>query len=286
MTLIDREQKIENKSQIKNKRQRTHCLTLFFELLGIVFCLGFVVWCLLFSARAFAMTGQELAQKVYDRDDGDDAFFRTEMVLIDKNGRERRRLLETCVRDDGNRIRSYLEFLEPKDIEGTRFLSWENEGADDTQYLYLPELGRARRIVSSQKRLQFVNTDFTYEDMQRRRPEEDGHLITGETLYLDRPAYILESTARPGTSQYARRVSLVDAEALVPVSVDYFDAKDRMIKTFRVLDLKKAGGIWTGMLVEMHDLKADHRTRMRILEVRYNTGIPQQVFELRNLEHE
>lgn len=243
-----------------------------------------IIFVLCVIGNVFALTGLELAQQVYDRDDGDDAQFQTKMVLIDKSGNRRERLLDNLVKDYEGRLKSYVEFLEPTDIKGTKFLSWENQDGDDTQYLYLPELGRSRRIVSSQKKLRFVNTDFTYEDMQRRHPQEDEHKILNEDVYFGQSVYVLESIPKDGESQYGRLVSLIEKESLIPVSIDYYDKKDRRIKELRVFELQQIEGIWTIMKVEMYDLKAEHRTRMSIKSVLYNQGLDDKFFELRNLE--
>jgi len=231
-----------------------------------------------------ALSGHELARQVYDRDDGNDAYFQTEMVLIDKNGRERQRLLESFVYDDDGLVKSYVEFLDPPDIRGTRFLSWEQPEGDDIQYLYLPELGRSRRIVSSQKNLAFVNTDFSYEDMQRRKPEKDDHRILANETLEGYPVYLLESRAHEGTSQYGKRLSRIGMESLIPLSIDFYDRKGRKIKSLRSRDIRQIDGIWTAMEVEMVDIKSGHRTVMRIREVRYNQGVDGAIFEVRNLE--
>ena len=39
-----------------------------------------------------------------------------------------------------------------------------------------------------------------------------------------------------------------------------------------------------GMKVEMHDLKANHKTQMNIVEVIYNQGFEDDIFEVRKLE--
>ncbi len=243
-----------------------------------------VFFVIILCANALALSGAELAQLVYDRDDGDDAIFKTEMILIDKNSNERVRELRTHVKDSDGLVKSYVEFLTPPDIAGTKFLSWENYQADDTQYLYLPALGRARRIVSSQKKLRFVNTDFSYEDMQRRRPDEDDHVISGEREYLGRSVFILESIPKSGTSQYGKRISYIEKESMVTVFIDYYDRKFRRIKEFRVYELTKIDGVWTAMKIEMNDLQAKHRTRMAIISVRYNQGVEDSLFEVRHLE--
>ena len=243
-----------------------------------------------FSARAgeepVSPSAQKIMEKVYYRDDGQDSEALMTMVLIDKHGIERRRRLRVYRRDFGPLSRSLLEFLAPPDIAGTRFLSIENPNKDDTQYLYLPALGRARRIVSSQKKMRFVNTDFTYEDMQRRPPSKDTHRLLAETSWMGYAVYQVESLPLPKTSQYGKRVHWVDKASWVIVGTDFFDKKGNKVKEFRVTRLQSVQGVWTAMETTMRDLKARHQTRLVIEKVQYNQGLPEDLFTKRYLEEE
>ncbi len=244
------------------------------------------VLCFLFCSLASAemMSGLELAKKIYNREDGTDRFMNVNMVLVDKRGNERPRTMEIFSKDDGVLAKTYVEFLIPEDIKGTKFLSWEQSRDDDIQYLYLPALGRARRIVSSQKKLRFVNTDYTYEDMQRRKPNEDKHQILNEEDYNGRPCYILESVPLNENSQYGRRVSWVDKSSLVSLHTDFYDTKGRRVKIFEVLSMKIVQGYWTVISSRMEDLKEEHQTLMTVTEVRYDQGLGDEKFETRFLE--
>ena len=201
----------------------------------------------------------------------------TEVVL------KRERMLKIILKDYEDLVKIYIVFLSPADIKGTAFLTWENRDKDDTQYLYLPELGRARRIVSSQKKLKFVNTDYTYEDMQRRRPEKDNHALIGEEPCGERMCYVVESIPKD-KSQYSKRVTWVEKESFVVVRVDFYDKKGRKSKEFFVDKLEKIGGIWTAAKTTMRDLKRNHTTIMDVIEVKYDQGVLDSVFTLRNLE--
>lgn len=236
---------------------------------------------------AFAqdLSGYDIMQRSFNRDDGRDGYFKTEMILLDRAGSQRKRLLEVYTKDYGKLVKNFIKFIEPKDIKGTGFLLWENETGDDTQYLYLPELGRARRIVSSQKNLRFVNTDFTYEDMQRRRPDKDEHKLLREEKYNGWTCFVVESLPKDN-SQYSKRVSWVDKESLVIVKTEFYDKKGNKSKIFKVNSLEKKSGIWTAMDTVMEDLKDRHKTTLKILEVNYNQGLDDNIFTIHNLEQE
>ncbi len=223
-------------------------------------------------------------QSAYNRDDGADLYSRIKMILIDKNGHTRERLLEMDTKDYGAKRKGSIEFLEPGDIKGTVFLSWENEGKDDTQYLYLPALGRARRIVSSQKDLRFVNTDFTYEDMQRRLPSKDTHSRLGDDLFLGFDCYVIESIPEKDSSQYKKRIHWVDKNSFLIVRTLFYNKKDEKIKEFQVNAMEQIDGYWTAMKTTMIDFKDEHKTVLESLEVKYNQGLDDDLFTLRRFK--
>ncbi len=249
-----------------------------------------IIFLLLFQstlvATATEMDGRGVAQMVYDRDDGKDSFAKVKMLLMDNKGRKRFRTLMTAVKDYGDLSKSFTRFYTPADIEGTAFLTWENEDSDDDQFLYLPALRRVRRVVSTQKKNRFVNTDFTYEDLQRRKVELDDHRILKTEVYDDRRCWVLESIpTEKGNSQYGKRVSWVAQDLFIPLKIDYYDQRQRLIKRQLNSNLKQIGGIWTVMDTEMQDLKKDRRTLLRISEIRYNRGVPDRVFTKEYMMH-
>jgi hypothetical protein len=237
------------------------------------------------SALAQTVDAEELMRQSFYRDDGADASFKIEMVLVDKTGDTRERELLIQTKDYGELIKTYIEFTAPADIKGTKFLSMENSEGDDTQYLYLAELGRARRIVSSQKKLRFVNTDFSYEDVQRRKPDKDNHRLLKESQYSGLSCAVIESVPKESSnSQYGKRISWIDKKSLVAVKIEFYNQRKELSKVFKVNKLGKKSGIWTTLESRMEDLKENHETLMKIKEVSYNQGLSDEIFSLRKLE--
>jgi len=226
------------------------------------------------NAASGQLTGQELAQKVFDRDRGKNAEATAQMVLINKNGTKRVRHLITKRLETSGLERQLIRFTVPAEIEGTGFLTVEKPGWKTEQFLYLPALKRTRRIVSSQKSQRFVNSDFTYEDLERHPVDRYTHKLTGSENFNSLDCHVLESSPKPGTqSQYSRTISLIARNALVPVQVKYYDKKGNHIKTYTVLKLEKIQGFWTEMITAMEDHERDHKTYLKQEKVTYNTAI-------------
>ncbi len=239
-------------------------------------------------ARAQATTGKQVAERIYNRDEGADNVFAVRMTLVDRRGRERQRTMTTYSKRlaDG-RINTFMQFDSPADIQGTRFLTLEQKGEDDIQHLYLPALGRSRRIVGGQRRQSFVNTDFTFEDMERRHPDEDTHTLRGEEKYKDWDCYVVETVPGEGRdSQYSKVVVWMDKSSDTAVKIDFYDRRDRHVKQFRVDRLEKKDGFWTVMDSVMENLARNTRTRLETLEVKYNQGLDDAMFTVRRLEEQ
>jgi outer membrane lipoprotein-sorting protein len=202
------------------------------------------------------------------------------MLLIDKNGKKSFRTLEVSIKDYGDSSKIYTRFTSPANIEGTAFLTWENKDAEDDQFLYLPALQRVRRIVSSQKSNQFVNTDYTYEDLQSREVEKDVHTILREESYQNYDCWVLESTPKDedDDTQYGKRIIWIVKDDYLPIKTEFYDKNSHLIKVLSAKRIKQIDGIWTIVEAEMQDLEREHRTLMRTTDITYNAGIPDRVF--------
>ncbi len=245
-----------------------------------------IVAMLSWACPAVAMDGVQIAQKVVDRNDGQDATSKIRMLLIDKRGNKRFRNLITVVKKYGDLSKSYMRFTSPADIDGTSFLTWENKDRDDDQFLYLPALQRVRRIVSSQKSNRFVNTDYTYEDLQSREVAQDTHMILREEKIDTYDCWVLESIPkRLDDSQYGKRITWVIKEIYLPIKIEFYDKRNRLFKIFTGKKIQKIDGIWTILDAEMNDLKKEHRTLMKTDEVQYNRNVPDEVFTKGYMKH-
>lgn len=233
------------------------------------------------SWSAPALDARTIMKRVNDRDDGKDAYAKVEMFLTAAGGYSEKRSLIQAYKYFGGLRKTYTRFTEPASIDGTSFLSWQRgNDLDDDQFLYLPELGRDRRIVSSQKDGDFVNTDFTYEDMQERSVDKDTHVLLKEEKIGTYDCWVIESTPKdPATSQYRRWVAWVPKDIYVPLRVEYYTKVVRQpTKVLTVSKLQKISNIWTVMSVEMKNLERKHATILRTLEVKYNKGVPDRMF--------
>jgi hypothetical protein len=245
------------------------------------------------SAVGIAASADQVARSVQDRDTGRDSRALVRMRLVDRRGRSRERALELTARDGGSGgDRILVRFTYPNDIKGTGFLVWEHPGAEDERFLYLPSLGRVRRISGEETQESFVGTDFTYEDIGGREfddytyrfAEENATWTSADGRPL--PAYRLESRRKDARATFPRVVTVVLKDSFVVVGAEIFNRRDERQKTYAVRRLERVEGIWTVLDSTMADDVSDTSTALVIEKIDYNIGLTEADFSRRKLERE
>lgn len=230
-------------------------------------------------------TGLWIAQKIHERERGDDARLEMEMTLIDKNGGKRERRLIILRKDFNGEDKVVLRFIYPHDINGTSFLVWEHKGRDNERFLYLPALGRIKRIATREKDENFAGTDFSYEDMSDRKLEDYTYeLMEEEVAYEKESCYLLASYPKGENPKYPKILSWVRKDNFVVMKAEYYNKQGSIEKTFKVLKLEEINGIWTPLELLMKNHKTNHQTFTKVRKVQYNEGIPDMHFEIGGLK--
>ena len=244
--------------------------------------------------------GDWLARQVDQRDTGKDARMTMRMRLFDRQDRVRERALTLiALRGGPGRPvpgdRSLVRFTYPNDIKGTGFLVWEHPDADDERFLYLPALGRVRRIAASEAQESFVGSDFTYEDIGGRQLEDYTYRLIeedGRTKAWRAPdgathqVYTLESRRRDAGARFPRVISLVRADNFVVVRAEIHNRRDELQKMFEATRVEQTGAYWTTLEMRMTDALQRTRTELAIERVDYDVGLTPDDFSRRQLASE
>lgn len=240
-----------------------------------------------------AITGEEIAQKVHDRDEGDNSTSNMKMILTDKNGNERVRELKRFSKNKGEDTLKLMFFLTPADVKNTAFLThdFEDSNKDDDQWLYLPELQKVKRIASSDKSSAFMGSDFTYSDMTSRNVSDYTYKIMKETkvggnkvwqmLVTPKSEKTIEETGYTKSIVFVRQDNFVIVQAL-----NYIKA-GKKLKYMMVKGLEKIDGIWSITEMQMITKKGKktlHKTSFEFSDIKYNQGLEESLFTTRTLQ--
>ena len=229
------------------------------------------------------LTGREIAQRMRDADTSADGE-RVATMLIERGSQQLVRELAMRHKKYGHDERTLIRFIEPADVRDTQYLSWTYEAVDqdDDMWVFFPTENLVRRISGGGKKGSFMRSDFANEDIEQRAVDDDEHTLL-ETSTLDgRDVYVIESQPIPAKardSNYAKRRLWVDAERWLPLRIEYYDRRDRLLKRMSQGGIEEIDGIWTATKIIMETPRRGSRTLMQYTDVRYDLGLPDGAFE-------
>jgi len=250
---------------------------------------------LILTIMAFFLTGSlihsqdalSIVQRSRDRIKADTVSTRSKMIITAKNGTVTERTIDQYSKKDsrGNN-RAVIVFQDPASVKGTRFLTMENPGKDNDQWIFLPSLGKVRRIAASEGSGSFMGTDFSYDDIAStdRKADLDNHRILREEKYKDKDCYVIESAPGDGNYQYSKMIQWIDKGNFVTHKVELYDKKGAQVKLLEILELREIQGRLAIMVTKMTTLAAGTSTSLNVGILKYDDPIPEGVFTTNYLE--
>lgn len=240
----------------------------------------------LLSVSPFAQSADEIVKASRGRIDADTISTRSRMIIYAKDGSTTERLLDQYSSDTKEGTRTVIVFQKPASVAGTRFLTVENRGKADDRWIFLPSLGKIRRISSSESSGSFMGTDFSYEDVSftDRDYTEDSHALLREETLDGKDCWVIESKPKDQSFQYSKTISWIGKADQVTIRAQFFDKRGALLKQLDLGSLETVQGRLTPMTMRMSDLQAKTSTEVKIEILKYDEKIPPSVFTTRFLE--
>ncbi len=236
------------------------------------------------ACALFAADATEIMQKVYDRQKPDFSKAAVQLTLTDKKGGTEVRKVGEYGRCKNNLTDMVMIFLSPASVKDTRFLQKQNDGKDDDKWIYLPSLKSTRRVASSDGEKAFVGTDFSYDDMSSREVADDTHELLKESEDKGnfKDLYVVKSTPKdPKSSQYQYRISWVTKDSFIPVYIELYDKKGKLLKINEIKKIMQKTGNKTYNIPEenvMTNVQTGHSTVLKMINVEVDNPLADGYF--------
>ena len=215
---------------------------------------------------------------------GDDGKAKVRMTIVDKSGGKQRRQF-TMVRKDvteGGDQNFLIKFTKPADVRDTVFMVSKHIGKDDDRWLYLPSIDLVKRIAAGDKRTSFIGSHFFYEDVSGRGLEEDEHKLI-ETTNRE---YIVENTPKmPESVEFKSYKLWIDKNSFIPNKIEYYNKAGRLYRTVETVKIENVQGFQTVVRSKITDIQTGGYTLMEFKGVKYNVGVPADIFTERSLRN-
>lgn len=217
------------------------------------------------------------------------------MVLINDKGqtRERKSTTYSVLQPNGIDSKLLVRFSTPADIQGTAFLQVEHIDGDDDEWIFLPALGKSRRLVANNKKDSFVGSDFSYGDLSLPKVDLFEHRMLGAQTLNGQDCYMIESVPKSDSTRsdlgYSRKVTWLRQDNFLETKVEYYDLSNRLLKTQLISNhelAEPATGRWIARHREMTNQQTGHRTVFNFDRIESGVPIADDLFTTRYLERE
>lgn len=233
-------------------------------------------------ASAFAEDAQSIIEASRNRISASTVSSRARMVITSKDGTSSERLIDQYSSDSDGATRTMIVFQKPASVAGTRFLTIEKADGGEDRWIFLPALGKVRRVAASEGSGSFVGTDFSYDDISsaNRSASADVHTLVREEEFGGSLCYVIESVPKDSAYQYSKMVSWTAKDTLVSLKIELYDRKGKLVKTVEMLEVQDVQGRLTPTLTRMKTHASGTSTEIRMEILRYDDPVPASVFTI------
>lgn len=237
------------------------------------------------SAQA-APTAGEIVRSSRDRIKAATVSTRSRMVISARDGSSTERLVDQYQSGSGASARTVIVFQKPASVAGTRFLTIAKAGGLDDRWIYLPALGKVRRVAAGEGSASFMGTDLSYDDLSsmNRDADADTHVLAREETLAGEECWVIESRPRDTEYQYSRMVSWIAKASRIALRIELYDRKGELAKVIEILKVEDRQGRATPVATRVSSVKAGTSTTIHVEIIKYDDPIPDGVFTTKFLE--
>lgn len=189
-------------------------------------------------------------------------------IVTYNNGKEDK-VREAELKQKGSDKKIY-RYTAPESQAGIATLSLPG----DIMWMKMPAFDKPKKISLLAKSQAFSGTDFAWEDIPVQ-PYSDRY--TPRFLKDDGAGYLVELVPKSDKSNYSRLVVTIDKTYSFPKKMEYYDKAGTKEKE-AVYVYGKIGSYWNANEVTMTDLKKKTSTKITMTEVKFNTGLSDDIF--------
>lgn len=232
------------------------------------------------TTLAFAQNAEEIVRASRDRIKADTVSTRSRMVITAKDGGVTERLLDQYTSTAGGSNKTVVVFQKPASVAGTRFLTISSSGKTDDRWIFLPSLGKVRRVAAGEGSGSFMGTDMSYDDISSmdRDVNLDTYALLREENLDNKPCWVIEAKPKDSSYQYSRMIGWIEKATSVSLKMELYDKKGILVKVMEIQGLKEIQGRLTPIVTKMSTVQAKTSTTIYVDIMKYDDPIPASVF--------
>jgi hypothetical protein len=182
--------------------------------------------------------------------------------------------------------RSLVRFLDPPEVRRTSVLILESPERYDDLFVFLPALGRVRRVAAGQRADSFFGTDLSYEDVEPKYAEDWEVRALEAGVESGTPCLVLEiRPKRAESSTYERMVSCIETERALILRTQFFrDGLEAKVLRVDPRDVREVAGRQIPFVLTLTTPRLRSETVVTTERYEIHPGLPDAIFTQSNLE--
>ncbi len=231
------------------------------------------------ATNAIAQDGQQILRKAEDAIKGKLSSHSIIEMTITTADYSRTMKMESWSLGDEKAL---VRILAPAREAGNRTLKLGNE-----IWMYLRNTETTIRIPPSMMLQSWNGSDYTYDDMVRGETLYEDYTITiiGNDKLENVDCWKLQLIPKPNAPVvWGKIIYWVRKGDDLPAQVEYFDEKEKLMRTMAMSDFKVMGGRKVPAVWTMYNSDKTHSTEIKMDEASFDMKIPNRIFSLKELE--
>ena len=155
-------------------------------------------------------------------------------------------------------------------------------------WTYTPKINRVIKIPSSMMNQSWMGSDLSNKDISKSTDiiDQYDHRLLDTRQADGHTVYVIEAVPHEEAAVVWGREVLHIRDDYVLLEEQYWDQDNRLVKTFRTLDIRDMGGRTVAAVMRMQEVdKPDQWTEMRMETVQFDVDLPGNLFTLSNLRN-
>lgn len=240
------------------------------------------VW-LLLTVAAYPQDARQIVQEAQNRSRSPSQHYEGLLKVIDSKGKiTEKRWSYDRLGSHGN-SKAVLRFTAPAEVKGVALLIVNHPDRSSDQWMWIPDIGRERRVAFQDRSTRFFGTDFTFEDLEERDVSQYDFKLLNEEPIDGAECWKVESKPRQGkSSQYTHSYVWIRKDNYAFARIESYKG-EKPVRNLQYGDIRQVQGIWTAHKLDMHDLGRKSHTIMTMDKLQYNVKLSESDFTLQAL---
>lgn len=205
------------------------------------------------------------------------------MKISESDGSTKERMIVIKKKSKKDKM-ALVRLLSPNDLKGVGLLTIY-KGQTENQWLYLPSEKRSRRIVGSNSKGRFLDSEISYEDLRASTYDNFNNTVKADPASQNKDIVLIESIAKKGddSSAYGKIKTWVDTKQARLIKAEYYTPDGELLKVMTFSNYKKYSNVWRAQLINVKNVQKNRSTVLE-LEKLSTKNISDDEFSIDSLE--